>query len=132
MRSKLNKCIISLVLLSYFIPWLGLPIHLFENGYQQDCPACHDNTIPSDNSLLSQSYSPDQPCDNPDHRQHNHPVHDHQNCSLCSFLNNHFISMPGIVAGFSSITFERFVISRSIHSSFFETLSQSIRAPPIL
>ncbi|MCK4908636.1 MAG: hypothetical protein KAS70_01940 [Planctomycetes bacterium] len=124
------KKITLVVLFLYFFPYLQASTHVLKIRNSSDCPACQGGAI-SDKPALTQSCSSEKSCDNSDHPHHNHPVHDHQSCSLCSFLNSQDIITPDITSTTFSITGKSLVITEAIHCSSFEVLSQSIRAPPI-
>ncbi|MBI4231071.1 MAG: hypothetical protein HY608_09585 [Planctomycetes bacterium] len=62
------------------------------------CPACHAHHAPDGPSLRTACPGDTGgPCDNPDHRHHNHQLperHDHTACSICLALQPHAAGLP--------------------------------------
>ncbi|MEK7310187.1 MAG: hypothetical protein AAB038_05160 [Planctomycetota bacterium] len=133
----------ALSLLLYIVALFVIPVcHITEvASATADCSACSlsrslacsEKAGTTNSVAVSERCEPDNPCHNPNHTHHKHPLHD-QHCSLCAslqrFANNPSSSADNAVLDFSSLTACQ-PIDDIIHN---DSVSQAIdiRGPPIL
>jgi hypothetical protein len=91
-RTVVTRSAILIALLSYLVSSFAVfGAHLSEIASAEDnCPACREaNNFAAGTINVYERCEPGNPCHNPNHSHHNHPLHD-DNCSLCLIIHQHF------------------------------------------